>query len=186
MKIKSLLIAALMLLATLSNAQDLAGRKIINGNLGMTLLFGNGNSTIGLNADLLYGKIKPNLTYMAFGGTVQSIPSGTDINGKTINLTSVGPSIQKGKFIKILDKLYLAPYIGGNASIVFVADEIGGKISAEAVPIRFMYHFTDKFMLSASFGSASFNAQHVSQITAINLSGSLSNNSGFGVFYTFK
>jgi hypothetical protein len=184
---KKLLFILFLFISTICNAQDLVGRKIINGNLNANFFISPNFKSYTFSTTFLYGKIKPNLTYTAFGGVIQTIPVGKDeLSGELINQTFVGPEFQKGKFIKIIDKLYLAPYFGGSAVMGFMLGEIGGRVSVEAVPVRFMYQCTDKFMLSASFGSANLSAQHLAEITQINVSGSLSNDSGFGVFYTFK
>ncbi|MCD8539455.1 MAG: hypothetical protein LRY55_06565 [Leadbetterella sp.] len=97
----------------------------------------------------------------------------------------LGPAVQFGKFIPLVDRFYLAPYIDGTLGAVF-GDSKGVYLNASASPLRFMYNFSNHFMLSASLGSAGINFNRSDEVTNISLNGSLTNNTNFGVFYTFK
>lgn len=178
---KNLIIAICSLFFTSTMAQSLEGRKIINGSLNLTNVSGNGIQTLNLASNVLFGKIKNDNTYWAFGGNFSIV----SVENASPNITMVGPSIERGKFVKIIDKLYLAPYFGVNSSIIF-GKLSGFNLGAYASPLRFMYHFTDKFMLSAGFGSANIHTTRLGGITTLNIGASLTNNSSFGVFYTFK
>lgn len=162
-------------------SQDLEGRKIVNADLNLLILKNNGDAVSQFNTTLLYGKIKPNNTYLSYGFKL----------GFTHNLENqpsmfaLGPAIETGKFVKLVDKLYLSPYLGGSVQGVSI-DGFGVNLSGYAIPIRFLYDFSNHFMLSASFGSASMNLNLNSQYTIFSLNGSLTNNSGIGVFYSFK
>lgn len=60
-------------------AQDLVGRKIINGNLNAQITsFGKnrGSNTV-LNSSILYGKIKDDNTYWAFGANFSIAPNSS-------------------------------------------------------------------------------------------------------------
>jgi hypothetical protein len=179
---KSILILTLFtLLFSSAIAQNLEGRKIINGTLNLTNVSGNGIQTLNIASNVLFGKIKKDNTYWAFGGNLNVV----SVENSSPNIVMLGPAIERGKFVKIIDKLYIAPYFGGNTSLVF-GKLTGFNIGVYASPLRFMYHFTDKFMLSAGFGSANLNFNRMAGITTLNIGASLTNNSSFGVFYTFK
>lgn len=163
----------------------MVGRKIVNANLLANLGFNYEANLIDIGSSVLYGKIKNDNTYLAYGGILKIV----NFNGNmtdNLNYVMVGPSIQKGKFIELVDKFYLAPYLGGSAALMVGGDEYGVNVQAEAVPLRFVYDFSNHFMLNASFGSAYLSFQNFRYNTNITLSGSLTNNSSFGVFYTFK
>jgi hypothetical protein len=93
--------------------------------------------------------------------------------------------VEYGKFVKLVDKFYMAPVVGGSIQGVF-GDTPGIKSNIYAVPIRIMYDFSNRLMLSTSFGSVNLTTIAMQRYTSINLNGSLTNNSSFGVFYTFK
>lgn len=166
-------------------AQDLAGRKIVQGSVSINMISGEGGSTNFYDISLRYGKIRENNTYLAWGGSFSGNTNTSTSNNIRFNQYLLGPSAEFGKFIPIVDKFYLAPYLGGTLQGAF-GDEFGGRIAAYVVPIRFIYNLSNNFMLSSSFGSASMNFSKIGKNTQFSLSGNLTNNSGFGVFYTFK
>ncbi len=179
---KQNILAGLFLLVSLTTfGQDLAGRKIINGALSANIISESGQTVTSFGGSLLYGKIKSDNTYWAYGGGINVLSN----IAKSPNMVMVGPAIERGKFVKMIDKLYLAPYIGGSVKGVF-GDVNGFNMNAYASPLRFMYHITNHFMVSAGFGSASLQFNSLKGTTVINLNGSLTNNTSFGVFYTFK
>ena len=168
------------LILNISQAQNLEGRKIINGNLNANLITGNGVSDINISTAILYGKIKKDNTYWAFGGHFNAV----NITDSRKGFYSFGPSVERGKFVKIIDKLYLAPYINGFVSAIIVGIS-GFSLNTTASPIRFMYNFSEHLMLSAGFGSANIGISSIGGLTSVNVGASLTNNSTFGVFYTF-
>ncbi|MCR9064206.1 MAG: hypothetical protein NXI00_09585 [Cytophagales bacterium] len=177
---KTILLSLFVFLSFSSLAQDLAGRKIINGTLGFSYFSErHNNEGLSMNTSVLYGKIKEDHTYWALGGGF-SYQSGS-INGNW----SIGPGIERGKFIQLIDKLYISPYIGGFVQGRF-GDDSGVVFNAYASPLRFMYHLKENFLLSAGFGSARVSSSFLQSGNHINLSASLDNSSGFGIFYTFK
>lgn len=175
----SLLLSFLLTINSFS--QNLEGRKIVNADLNLLILRPDGEAMTQFNSTILYGKIKPSQTYLSFGfklGFSYNIENQPGV-------FAIGPAIESGKFIKLVDKLYLSPYLGGSVQGV-ISDGYGANMSAYAVPVRFLYDFSNHFMLSASFGSASMNLNLNSPYTLFSLNGSLTNNSGIGVFYSFK
>ena len=177
---KHLLLSFLLLSIFDTEAQDLAGRKIVNAHVSFNYISDKqGNEFTTLSSSVLYGKIKPDLSYWSYGAVVGIYP-GTDQHN-----VSFGPAVEHGKFIKLIDKLYLSPYFGGSLQGQFGADQ-GILLNAYVSPLRFMYHFKENFLLSANFGSASFQTRALNSSTLISLNASLENNSSFGVFYTFK
>ncbi|MER0441686.1 hypothetical protein [Emticicia sp. W12TSBA100-4] len=181
MKKHNILAGLFLLLSLTTFGQDLAGRKIINGSLSANIISGSGQTITAFGGSLLYGKIKNDNTYWAYGGSINVLSNIEE----SPNMVMVGPAIERGKFVKIIDKLYLAPYIGGSVKGVF-GDINGFNVNAYASPLRFMYHITNQFMVSAGFGSASLQFNRLERTTVVNLNGSLTNNTNFGVFYTFK
>jgi hypothetical protein len=166
-------------------AQDLAGRRIINGsfnfshvNTHQSLYSANSN----LNTSVLIGKIASDNTYWAFGGKLSIIEAENRFRNYAFFM---GPAVERGKFISLVDKLYLAPYFGGNLNAVFGNDS-GVDFGVYASPLRFAYLLKDRFFLTAGFGSASARATFMGYYTNVNINASLTNNSSFGVFYTFK
>lgn len=127
------------------------------------------------------GKVKSDNTYLAFGAVLDNM----NIQNSDNSLVNFGPAVEYGKFVKLIYKFYMAPVMGGSIQSVF-GDVPGIKTNIYAIPIRVMYDFSNHFMLSASFGSVNLSTISVQGFTNINLSGSLTNNSSFGVFYTFK
>jgi hypothetical protein len=181
MKKHNILASLFLLLSLTTFGQDLAGRKIINGSLSANIVNDNRNTIATIGSSFLYGKIKSDNTYWAYGGSINVLSNIAD----SPDMVMVGPAIERGKFVKIIDKLYLAPYIGGSVKGVF--GDVGGfYVNAYASPLRFMYHITNQFMISAGFGSASLQFNRLEGMTVFNLNGSLTNNTNFGVFYTFK
>lgn len=166
-------------------AQDLAGRKIIQGSVKFDI-----NSDAPANRktnystlSLKYGKIRENNTYLAWGGSL--LFTGSTVNNENTSQFRIGPSVEYGKFVPIIDRLYLAPNFGGNIRAILGNAE-GVNLNVYASPLRFLYDLSNHFMISASLGSASLQFEQVHKSTRFLLDGSLSNNTGFGVFYTFK
>jgi len=171
----------LLLFTITTSAQDLVGRKIVNANLYLNAVFADGSRNSSYTGSVLFGKVKSDNTYLAFGAVLDNM----FIQNYENDMVNFGPAIEYGKFVKLVDKFYIAPVVGGSIQGVF-GDTPGVKANIYAVPIRIMYDFTNHFMLSASFGSVNLSTISVKRFTNINLSGSLTNNSSFGVFYTFK
>jgi hypothetical protein len=177
MKLTLLLFA--LLISTASFAQDLAGRKIINGNVNFSLMDNEVYTATNYEISILAGKIKPNLTYLAWGASL----TGNHVSGT--QYFSLGPAVEYGKFIPLVDRFYLAPTVGGNISATF-GDTEGFGARVYATPLRFMYHFGQNFMLTGSFGAASASYSKIGKITNAGLNASLNNQTSFGVYYTFK
>lgn len=174
----------ILLISVLSvQAQDLAGRKIIQGSVRFNINSNEYSSTNSSTLSLKYGKIKENNTYLAWGGSL--LFNGSTINNENTSQFRIGPSVEYGKFVPIIDRLYLAPSFGGNIQAVLGNAE-GISLNAYASPLRFLYDFSNHFMLSASLGSASLQFEQVHKTTRFLLDGSLTNNTSLGVFYTFK
>lgn len=180
-----ILFFAFILTSLSAYAQDLAGRKIIQGSFSVNI---NSTKTSHLNsydASLRFGKIKPNNTYIAWGGNFNGTSSDSEFNSVGVEQFKLGPSFDFGKFIPLVDRFYLAPHFGGTVQAVF-GNSKGVAVGAYAVPLRFLYNFSNHFMFSASLGSANLNFSRIEKATNLSLNGSLNNNTGFGVFYTFK
>jgi hypothetical protein len=177
----SRILLLLFLLSLTATAQDLVGRKIVNANLYFNAVFSDGASNSNYSASVLYGKVRSNNTYLAFGGVLDNI----FIQDYERNIVNFGPAAEYGKFVKLVDKFYMAPVVGGSIQGVF-GDTPGVRSNIYAVPIRIMYDFSNRLMLSAAFGSLNLTTIAMQRYTSINLNGSLTNNSSFGVFYTFK
>lgn len=183
---KTLTTSFLLLFSYLSiQAQELAGRKIIQGALRVSITSTDIQTNNAYNASLLYGEIRENNTYLAWGGSFSGNTQQYDDQNINNQSFQVGPAVEFGKFIPLVDRFYLAPSLGGTVLGNF-GDTKGVYISANAYPLRFLYHFSNNFMLSASMGSAGISFSQISKITHFSLNGSLSNTSSFGVFYTFK
>jgi hypothetical protein len=78
---------------------------------------------------------------------------------------------------------------GGNANLIILGDDeddYGLGVGLYFSPLRFAYSITNNLMISARFGSASFNANYAYSVFNLNLNASLSNDTGIGAFYTFK
>ncbi|MBX2951525.1 MAG: hypothetical protein KF870_03405 [Leadbetterella sp.] len=181
---KTLAISFLLLISFLNTqAQELAGRKIIQGSVGINVNSGKIATNNTYNASLLYGKIRANNTYLAWGGSFTG--STQEYNDITNQTFQAGPAVEFGKFIPLVERFYLAPNFGGTAQAAF-GDSKGVYIGAYATPLRFMYNFSNHFMLTASLGYAGVSFSRIAETTQFSLSGSLTNNTGFGVFYTFK
>ncbi|MGR3811846.1 hypothetical protein [Jiulongibacter sp. NS-SX5] len=161
-------------------SQDLAGRRIINGSLNFNHLNSFDQSPVtNLQLNILTGKIASDNTYWAFGGNIIVDPSPYNYN------ISLGPVIERGKFISLIDDLYLAPYLGGRVNGLFGEIE-GAELAVYAVPIRLNYLLKEHFMISASFGSVNALINLNNYYQQYSLNASLSNNGSFGIFYTFK
>ncbi|TDB62380.1 hypothetical protein [Arundinibacter roseus] len=186
-KLSIFTIGVLLLISGASFGQELAGRKILNGSF-YTQFNSNdqiSHSRLALSSNLLLGKIKEDNSYWAFGGSVYvQSEDAPDFNINT-NRFGIGPAVERGKFVRIIDKLYIAPYAGGSVQGVF-GDVTGANLSVYASPLRFMYQLTNHFLVSASFGSATLEASRIEKTTQITVNASFQNNTGFGVFYTFK
>lgn len=183
---KTLTISFLLFLSFLSTqAQELSGRKIVQGSVGININSSEIQTQNSYNVSLLYGKIRENNTYLAWGGNFTGSTYRYDpgeVNNQTFQL---GPAVEFGKFIPLVDRFYLAPNFGGTVQAAF-GDSEGVYAGAYATPLRFMYHFSNNFMLSASLGSAGISFSRINKATQFSLNGSLTNSTGFGVFYTFK
>lgn len=183
---RTLTITFLLLVSFLSTqAQDLAGRKIVQGSLGLSFNSSEIATRNNYNASVLYGKIRENNTYLAWGGTFTGATNKYDPTNEDNQNFQLGPAVEFGKFIPLVDRFYLAPQLGGSVQAAWGSMN-GVYISAYASPLRFLYHFSNNFMMSASFGSAGLKFNRVGETTQFSLNGSLSNSTGFGVFYTFK
>ncbi len=172
-----------LLLSTASFAQDLAGRKIINGNVNLQLTDNEVYANTTYSLSLLAGKIKPNLSYLAWGASFSG-NHAKNLDDKTAYY-SIGPAVEYGKFIPLVDRFYLAPTIGGTVRGTF-GDMEGFGANVYATPLRFMYHFGQNFMLTGSFGAASASFSKLGKITNAGINASLNNQTSFGVYYTFK
>lgn len=184
MKLLLLLVSVCLFCLTVkaqNTSPDLAGRKIITGSFNVNYRDQSGFSQTNASVNLLVGKIKANNTYLAFGGTFNY---ATDNVANPASGT-IGPAIESGKFIKLIDKLYLTPRIGGSFGIAY-GDSSGFYANIYASPIRFLYHFTDKFFLTAGFGGASISYSDIDDTTNFNVNGSLTNTADIGAFLTFK
>lgn len=162
---------------------QLAGRKIITGSFNGNFRDQENFSQTNINTNILVGKIRENNTYLAFGGNFSY--SSVDNNGAQNSTGLIGPAIESGKFVKLVDKLYLAPRIGGSIGFAF-GDNSGFAANFYVSPVRFMYHFTDRFFLTAGFGGASANFNNTNDATSLNITGSLANSGSIGAFFTFK
>lgn len=164
------------------SAQDLVGRKIISGSVNVSVIAPGVDQShiVNIASSVLTGKIKENLTYWAWGGNFSIASSSPN------DIITVGPSVERGKFILLVDKLYLAPYLGGNISGTFAGNTGGIQVGAYASPLRFMYHLKENFLISAGFGAAGLSYSNISGSQIFSLNASLTNHSSFGVFYTFK
>ncbi len=178
----------LLLISGTSIAQELAGRKILNGSLNTQLVTNDQFTQLSFSSSLLLGKIKEDNSYWAYGGKVyvQTLnPEGDPGSSNDTRSFGIGPAVERGKFVRIIDKLYIAPYAGGSVQGVF-GDFTGANLFVYASPLRFMYQLTNNFLVSASFGSASLDASRIEKTTRLSVNASFQNNTGFGVFYTFK
>ena len=162
---------------------ELSGRKIITGSFNGSFRDQDNFNQSNINTNILIGKIRENNTYIAFGGNL----TYSSVEANDVESTSglVGPAIESGKFIKLVDKLYLAPRIGGSLGIAF-GDSSGFSANFYFSPVRFMYHFTDRFFLTAGFGGASASFINNDDFSSLNITGSLSNTGSIGAFFTFK
>lgn len=161
----------------------IAGRKIITGSFNGNFRDQDNFNQSNINTSILIGKIKDNNTYIAFGGNFNY--SSVDNNGIDNSTGLIGPAIESGKFVKLIDKLYLAPRIGGSFG-VSIGDTSGFSANFYATPLRFMYNFTDKFFLTAGFAGAFVNFSNIDDVTNVNINGSLGNTASIGAFFTFK
>lgn len=183
---RALAVTFLLLISFLNaRSQELAGRKIIQGSFGLNINSFETTSRKNYSASLLYGKIRENNTYLAWGGSFNGATNKNVPNNEDNQNFQLGPAVEFGKFIPLVDRFYLAPQIGGSAQGAFGSMK-GVYINAYASPLRFMYHFSNNFMMSASFGAAGLKFSRIEKTTQFSLSGSLTNSTGFGVFYTFK
>jgi hypothetical protein len=176
---KTLLFLVMLCCYFQSSAQDLlVGRKVLNASLYVDIFEDNAS----VSTTVLIGKIRPSLSYWAFGGQFQLAKVGQS------SAIGIGPAVEHGKFVKIIDKFYFAPYFGGSLTGFFRDSGDTGSLllGVYAVPTRFMYQFSERFLLNASFGSANLTTGVVNDAFLLKLSSAWTNNSSFGVFYTFK
>ncbi len=193
-------------------AQDFAGKRIITGNLSMSLIGSSScslcdNSNLVLNASFLTGKIRANNTYTAYGFNfgVNSQTAPQTSGGVTKNYTNssytIGPVIQFGKFVKVFDQFYFAPNTSFKVSATFGSNDypsssssVGGfGIGLNVSPLNFVYQVKDNFLLSMNLGALGVSYNRVgttsnnvdSSIYNFNVYGNISNFSGLGAYYLF-
>ena len=161
-------------------SQNLAGKRIISGNLSLNLASlsnepknstagSTTNSNFALGATFLSGKVRENNTYTAYGFNVNITSSGSDGNRATKSQSySLGPAIQFGKFIKVFDQFYFAPnsnfgVLGSFGSSTITgspnsdSDLSGFGLRANISPLNFIYQVKDNLLLSMNLGSAGIN-----------------------------
>lgn len=181
MKTNSLLFSVFLFTVSLSCfGQNLAGKKIISGSMSASFIGTSDLNVLSFGGSFLYGKVKESSAYWAFGGS-----AGVVLNSQEgQNIYSFGPAIERGKFVQLVDKLYLSPHVGGSVQAM-VGDIRGVSVGMYASPLRLMYQVSDTFLLSATFGSANVQFRRVGSATIFTVNGSLTNGSGIGAFYTF-
>ena len=196
-------------------AQNFAGKRIISGNLSMSLLnigLDNKNptpsnpnsmaSTFVLNTTFLTGKIKGNDTYTAYGFKlgIDHLSNVRSQNSSSSNYT-IGPVVQFGKFVKVFDQFYYAPNstfgISGNfyslSPNLSNTKSIGFGASASISPLSFVYQVKDNLLLNISLGGGAINYNYSgstsdtgsSTISNLSVYGSISNFSAIGAYYLF-
>ena len=195
-------------------SQNLAGKRIISGNLSVNLISLNNepknvassptsNSAFTLGATFLSGKVRENNTYTAYGFNV-NLTSNNDNRISKSQYYSLGPVIQFGKFIKVFDQFYFAPnsnfgVLGsfGSSSTTGSpnsdSDLSGFGLRANISPLNFIYQVKDNLLLSMNLGSAGINYAYSRSsnqnsnniISSLSVYGSVSNFSGIGAYYLF-
>ena len=98
----NILYTAIMFFSSIATfGQDLSGRKILNGALTTSIISVSGQTSTNFGSNLLVGKIKSDNTYWAYGGRVNI---ASNFRGSP-DIVMIGPAIERGKFVKIVDKL---------------------------------------------------------------------------------
>jgi carbohydrate-selective porin OprB len=207
---KTLLIAALLCCnISFLSAQDLEGKKIYSGNI--SLSFTNDfyesklstatlkNSYLTTNLNFLTGRIKKNNSYIAYGATLGIRSQIEDEN--TFKQYSLGPAVQLGKFVKVFNQFYLAPKSTFSLAGVWgssVSDNLESIISGATAginvsPLNFVYQVKNNLMLNLSLGQLDLtysyfradNDNYTQNSHELNITGNISNYTGFGVLYLF-
>lgn len=207
---KTLLIAALLCCnISFLSAQDLEGKKIYSGNI--SLSFTNDfyesklstatlkNSYLTTNLNFLTGRIKKNNSYIAYGATLGIRSQIEDEN--TFKQYSLGPAVQLGKFVKVFNQFYLAPKSTFSLAGVWgssVSDNLESIISGATAginvsPLNFVYQVKNNLMLNLSLGQLDLtysyfradNDNYTQNSHDLNVTGNISNYTGFGVLYLF-
>jgi len=193
-------------------SQNLAGKRIINGNFSMNfnnvstqgnaVLASAKNSNFTLNASFLTGKVRENNTYTAYGFEVSAnsrttpLTSGSNIVNATSSLYSIGPAIQFGKFIKVFDQFYYAPNSTFSVSGTFGSSETSNSSSpslstggfgakANISPLNFIYQVNNNILLSMNLGSAGLTYNY-SKSSSDNFSMTTNNLSVYGSVTNFS
>ncbi|MES2518506.1 MAG: hypothetical protein V4585_10385 [Bacteroidota bacterium] len=175
-------------------SQNLAGKRIYNGNFSMNLSTvstdgsvtsaSSKNSNFALSATLLTGKIRENNTYTAYGFNViiNTVSTPQVSNGSVVNasssLYSIGPAIQFGKFVKVFDQFYYAPNstfsvsgkfgssgISANGSTSTTLNSGGFGARANISPLNFIYQVNDNFLLSMNLGAVGMSYDYLKSST---------------------
>jgi hypothetical protein len=193
-------------------SQNLAGKRIINGNFSMNFnnvstqgnaaLASAKNSNFTLNTSFLTGKVRENNTYTAYGFEVSAnsrttpLTSGSNIVNATSSLYSIGPAIQFGKFIKVFDQFYYAPNSTFSVSGTFGSSETSNSSSpslstggfgakANISPLNFIYQVNNNILLSMNLGSAGLTYNY-SKSSSDNFSMTTNNLSVYGSVTNFS
>jgi hypothetical protein len=196
-------------------AQEFAGKRIINGNLQMSLnnnkvtqppqssSSGSSASNLSLSTTFLTGKIRSNNTYTAYGFNLIISSSSNTVSATSSNSQyTLGPVIQFGKFVKIFDQFYFAPNstFGVFGSIRSETPNTNGResfgfgASANVSPLNFVYQVKNNLLLSMNLGgfginynysNDSFNNGLTSVSNSLSVYGSITNFSGIGAYYLF-
>ncbi len=208
---KKLLLIAALFCCNISflSAQDLEGKKIYSGNI--SLSFTNDfyesklstatlkNSYLTTNLNFLSGRIKKNNSYIAYGATLGIRSQIEDEN--SFKQYSLGPAVQLGKFVKVFNQFYLAPKSTFSLAGVWgssVSDNLESIISGATAgvnvsPLNFVYQVKNNLMLNLSLGQLDLtysyfradNDNYTQNSHDLNITGNISNYTGFGVLYLF-
>ena len=189
-------------------SQNLAGKRIISGNLSVNLISlsnepknvassPTSNSVFTLGATFLSGKVRENNTYTAYGFNVNTSISSNEGNGTTKSQSySLGPVIQFGKFIKVFDQFYFAPNSNFGVLGSFGSSSTTGSpnsdsnlsgfgLRANISPLNFIYQVKDNLLLSMNLGSAGINYAY-SRSSNQNSNSTISNLSVYGSVSNFS
>lgn len=208
---KKILLITVLFCCTYSflSAQDLEGKKIYSGNL--SLSFTNDfyesklstatlkNSYLTTNLNFLTGRIKKNNTYIAYGITLGIRSQIEDEN--TFKQYTLGPAIQLGKFVKVFNQFYIAPKStfslaglwGTSVNNTLESSISGATAGVNLSPLNFVYQVKNNLMLNLSLGQLDLgytyfhadNDNYTQNSHSLNVSGNISNYTGFGVLYLF-
>lgn len=207
---KILLIAALFCCnISFLSAQDLEGKKIYSGNI--SLSFTNDhydsklssatltNSYLNSNFSFLTGRIKKNNSYIAYGITLGVRNQKEDENN--FKQYSLGPMVQLGKFVKVFNQFYIAPKStfslagvwGSNINNGLESSISGATAGVNLSPLNFVYQVKNNLMLNLSLGQLDLtysyfhatNDNYTQNSHNLNVTGNISNYTGFGVLYLF-